>query len=79
MSEKSVTTQRRYSGGLHALGGYLVEKAVSEEDLGLTTEELLREHLGPDEAPLIYQDDETWQGELDTVGRKLHRYLFGWQ
>lgn len=79
LGDKSVTTQRRYSAGLRALGGYLVEMAVVEEEQGFTTEELLREHLGPDDAPLIYQDDETWQSELDTVGRKLHRFLFGSQ
>ena len=79
LDERSATTQRRYSAGLHTLGGYLVQKAVSEEEHGLTTVELLRGHLRPDDAPLIHQDDETWQAELDTVGRKLHRFLFGSQ
>ena len=79
LHEKSVTTQRRYSAGLRALGGYLIEKAVAEENQGCTTDELLREHLGPDDAPLIYPDDETWQSELDTVGRKVHRFLIGSQ
>ena len=32
LDEKSKTTKRRYSSSLHALGGYLVEKATSDDD-----------------------------------------------
>ena len=74
LSEKAKTTRSRYSGALHALGGYLVEQAVSEEGRGKTADELLDELAGPDEGPLIHHDNETWQRDVDTVCRKLHRY-----
>ena len=54
------------------------EKLISElweEDLNKTPEELLEEYIGPDEGPLVHQDDETWQNELDTVCRKIYKYM----
>ena len=32
LDKKSKTTKRRYYSSLHALGGYLVEKATSDDD-----------------------------------------------
>ena len=72
---KSKTTKVRYSGALHSLGGYLVEKAVfDDENLHLTATQLLDAYVGPHEGPLIRQDHETWQDEIDMVCRKLHRF-----
>lgn len=75
LDEKSKSTKRRYSAALHSLGGYLVEKAVLyEEDMQKTTKELLDEYVGPYEGPLICQDNEIWQNEIDTACRKLYKF-----
>jgi hypothetical protein len=75
IAAKSLTTQRRYSGSLHALGGYLIGKAVDDEGFGKLAHELLAEALDDQEGPLVYHDHEVWQGELDTVCRKLYKFL----
>jgi len=75
IDEKAKTTKNRYSGALHSIGGYLVEQAVSEDDANMTSYELLSEHIGPYDGPLICHDNETWQKEIDMVSRKLHKYL----
>lgn len=78
LNEKSKTTRNRYSGCLQALGGYLVEQAVFDDDgTEMTTDELLSEHVGPHEGPLIYLDNETWQNEIDMVCRSLYKYMKG--
>ncbi len=75
LEEKSKTTRNRYSGALHSIGGYVIEQAISEDGADMTTKELLFEHIGPYEGPLICQDNETWQDEIDMVSRKLHKYM----
>lgn len=75
IEEKSKTTQQRYYAALHALGGYLVEQAARENDTPLAAKELIRLYINADEGPLIHQQDEKWQNEIDMVCRKLHRYL----
>lgn len=75
LEQKSKTTRTRYSGALHALGGYLVEQAISEDESDKTAHELLAEYLGPFDGPLIYHDNEDWQDELDMVCRKLYKYF----
>ena len=76
LDEKSKTTINRYSGALHSLGGYLIEKAVFDEDgLHKTTYNLLAEYVGRDDGPLICADHETWQNEIDMVCRKLYRFM----
>jgi len=74
LDEKSKTTRNRYSGALHALGGYLVEKAILN-DLDKTTDELVSEYVGPDDGPVIWHDNKRWQDEIDMVCRKLYRYI----
>ncbi len=75
LDQKSKSTKRRYSAALHSLDGYLVEKAVLyEEDSEKTTKQLLDEYVGPDEGPLIHQDNEDWQNEIDTACRKLYKF-----
>lgn len=78
LGQKSETTQRRYSGSLHALGGHLVAQAssaISGEDETRSLHELLWEAVELGEGPLIFPDHEQWQRELDTTCRKLRRYL----
>ena len=75
LDDKSKTTRYRYSGGLHALGGYLVEQAISDDGLGMTADQLVSEHVGDDGGPLIAHDDEAWQDEIDMVCRKLCRHM----
>jgi hypothetical protein len=75
LEEKSKKTRNRYGSALHALGGYLVEKAISEEDADKTAHELLLEYVYEDEGPLVYHDNFDWQDELDMVCRKFYKYL----
>ncbi len=72
---KAKNTRNRYSDALHALGGYLVEEAISEDGLRMTTNELLSDNLDSLEGPLIHQDEQTWQEEIDMVCRKLYKHL----
>lgn len=75
LDEKSKKTRYRYSSALHALGGYLFEKAVLDDDaMQKTTEEILDESINPYDGPLISLDNETWQNEIDMVCRKLYKY-----
>ena len=74
LDKKSKTTRNRYAGGLHAIGGYLVEQAISDDDSAKTALELLAKHIGPYEGPLIHHDNEIWQEEIDMVCRKLYKY-----
>ncbi len=75
LDEKSKTTKNRYSSSLHALGGYLVQQATSDDDLDDTAEELLSKYIDSDGGPLIYYDDESWQDEVDMVCRKIHKHM----
>lgn len=75
LDEMGKTTQRRYSNALHALGGYLVRRAVSENQQSTSARELLLGAIDSGDGPLIYHDNEAWQRELDAVCRKLHGYL----
>ncbi len=72
---KAKTTRNRYSGALHALGGYLVEEAISEDGLRMTTYELLAEHIDAEGGPLIHLHEQSWQEEIDMVCRKLYKHL----
>lgn len=75
LNEKSKSTKNRYSGGLQALGGYLVEKAASAKYRSTPARELILKHITDFEGPLIHQDNEAWQNEIDMVCRKLYKYL----
>ncbi len=75
LEEKSKKTKSRYSSALHALGGYIVKQAVSEEYDGKNGIELLFDSINKYEGPLIYHDEESWQDELDMVCRKLFKYF----
>ena len=75
LEEKSKKTRNRYGSALHALGGYLVEKAITEEDADKTAHELLLEYVYEDEGPLVYHDNFDWQDEFDMVCRKFYKYM----
>jgi hypothetical protein len=75
LDRKSKTTMNRYSASLHRLGGYLVEKAISDDDSAKTAYELLSEYINPDEGPLVYHENENWQDEFDMVCRKIYKYM----
>jgi hypothetical protein len=75
LDEKSKSTRNRYAAALHALGGYLVEKGISEDGSDMTADELLYEYISPYEGPLIHHDEEAWQEELDMVCRKLYKFM----
>ena len=75
MDEKSKTTMNRYSNALHAIGGYLVEQAISDENLDKTTCKLLSLYISLDEGPFIHHENIEWQDEVDRVCRKLFKYM----
>lgn len=75
LSEASKSTRNRYSGSLHALGGYLVARGIEEAHVESDAHGLLLEAIDLDEGPLIHYDNEVWQAELDTTCRRLYRYL----
>ena len=76
LDDKSKSTQNRYIGALHCLGGYLVEKGIYEET-GLSAFELIKKYITQYDGPLIHYDNENWQEELDMVCRKLYKYING--
>ena len=72
---KSKTTKRRYADALHALGGYAVEKQVTEKPPYGSVREFVGSLVDAGEGPLIHHDNMAWQEELDMVCRKLHKFL----
>lgn len=75
IDEKSKTTRNRYSASLHALGGYLVKQAISEDYLDQTADDLLSEYVGPEDGPLIFHDNKSLQDELDMVCRRIYKQM----
>ena len=75
LDDKSKTTRNRYSGALQALGGYLVEQSISNDGSDKTADDLFFQHVGPTDGPLIYHDNESWQGDIDMVCRKFYKYM----
>ena len=74
LENRSKSTRQRYSGALHALGSWAVEKAV-EDNVPVDAHQLVLEATSGGDGPLIYLDREEWQKELDTVCRKLYKFL----
>jgi len=75
LESKSKTTKQRYSAALHTLGGYLIEETEKgvRENRGIW--DFVKTYVDAQDGPLIYHDNEAWQEELDTVCRKLHKFL----
>ena len=74
IENKSKSTLNRYRAALMSLGSYIVEQSISEEGMGKSVKELLLMSIDDEGGPLLFQDEETWQNELDMVCRKLHKY-----
>lgn len=75
LDAKSKSTKQRYTGALHALGGYLVEEAVNGKRGNKSIYDFLKSYIDCGDGPLIYHDNEAWQSEFDTVCRKLYKFL----
>jgi hypothetical protein len=75
LDAKSKSTMQRYSAALHSLGGYLVEEAGNGRRGDEEIRSFLECHIDSGDGPLIHHDNENWQDELDTVCRKLYKYL----
>lgn len=75
LDAKSKTTQRRYSNALHALGGYLIAEAIRLGDYDRHPIQMVLDSLSPFEGPLVSPDNETCQRGIDTVCRKLYKYM----
>jgi len=75
LTTASKTTRTRYSGSLHALGGYLVARGIEPDHAEKDAKGLLREAIDLDKGPLIHYDNEVWQAELDRTCRWLYRHL----
>lgn len=75
LEEKSKSTRQRYSGALHSLGGYIVEEAANGKRGDESIQAFLKRYIDTGDGPLIHQDNEAWQNELDTVCRKLYKYV----
>ncbi len=57
---------------------FLIDASLSENnepEFSMTAEELLDEYISEDDGPLIFMDNEAWQNEIDTVCRKLYKFL----
>ena len=75
LESKSKTTKQRYSVALHSLGGHLVKETgkKSRSDMGIR--KFLKRYVDSGGGPLLHHDHERWQDELDTVCRRLYKYL----
>jgi len=71
---KSKSTLNRYRAALMSLGSYIVEKSITEDGERKFAKELLLMSIDDKGGPFLFQDEETWQNELDMVCRKLHKY-----
>ncbi|MEA3486594.1 MAG: hypothetical protein U9R20_02965 [Thermodesulfobacteriota bacterium] len=75
LENKSKSIKQRNSAALHALGGYLVEETGNGHRGSKTIFGFLKGYIDSGDGPLIHHDNEAWQNELDTVCRKLYKYL----
>ena len=75
LDSKSKSTRNRHANALHALAGHIIEDAIRREVLDCEPRRRLMDSLYDDEGPLVYHDNENYQRELDSVCRKLYKYL----
>ena len=75
----SKSTLRRHESACHALGGYIVGEVFGRDDVSFspneTGETILLRFIDDSEGPLVYQDEEAWQIDLDVTCRKLYKQL----
>ena len=73
------STLNRHSSSCHALGGYIVDRVFNHQmdsyDSTESGEDILLRYLDGREGPLIFQDNESWQREVDTTCRKLYKFI----
>ncbi len=71
----SKSTFNRHKSACHALGGYIVGKIYGYGDDPFSGnesgEEILLHYIDENDGPLIHQDNETWQREIDAMCKKL--------
>lgn len=79
--EKGVSkrTLRRHESACHALGGYIVGEVFGRGDESFSPDEtgetVLLRFIDESGGPLVYQDEEAWQNDLDATCRKLFKQL----
>ena len=73
------STLNRHANCCHALGGYIVDRVFNYQwdsyEPDESGEEILLHYLDDCDGPLIHQDNESWQREIDTTCRKLYKFL----
>jgi len=75
-SSLSPKTIRRHVDNLWLLGGEIIRDLnYSPELRKVPAEKLIRDAVGADGGPLIYNGSEEEQRSLDSTCRKLHRFL----
>ena len=72
-------TIKRHETSCHALGGYIVNDLynsfMTSGDATKFGKDLILGYNIQHEAPLINQDNESWQNEYDATCRQLYKYL----
>jgi hypothetical protein len=75
-STPAPTTMRRHVDNLWLLGGEIIRDLNYDPSLRkVAAQQLIRNVVGVDRGPLIYNGSEEEQRSLDSTCRKLHRYL----
>ncbi len=72
-------TIKRHETSCHALGGYIINDLynsfMTSGDVSKFGKDLLLYYDIQYEAPLISQDNESWQNEYDATCRQLYKFL----
>ncbi len=75
----SKSTMNRHKNSCHAIGGYIIDQVFEYEwdnlEIPWDGEEILFKYVFGFDGPLIYQDNETLQKQIDTTSRKLYNFL----
>lgn len=75
----SKSTFKRNQNACSAIGSHIVDQVygyeldnIEESELG---RDILLRYVDPDEGPLVFQNDEVWQREVDATSRKLFKFI----
>jgi len=75
----SKSTMNRHINACHAIGGHIIDNVFKYEwdslEIPWDGEEILFKYVFGFDGPLIYQDSETLQKQIDTTSRKLYNFL----